>query len=99
PPVISTLSLHDALPISGVRRNRLVLGRWLFQGFCHGRFALEFQVMNRSSNEEKPQLRDDRLFRVFRRFSVSSVELRLCFFADILDRKSTRLNSSHVSIS
>src|SRR5207249_11642557 len=82
PPHISTLSLHDALPISASQKACTVSGEYGISSFMTSSgvsepvFSLRTQSMvwmrSTSSSEAGPGVRD---------------------------RKSTRLNSSHVSIS
>src|SRR5699024_12443590 len=75
PSAIYTLSLHDALPISG--------------GRC------EVQ-------KENPSVQLKLLKRSFANFCIShgiTSIIREIFGGDVEDRKSTRLNSSHVSTS
>src|SRR5690606_41644729 len=84
---ISTLSLHDALPISHAGAVDVVS---------------DFAEQARGKREAGSNL----LVRVvhfiesrFARSEVSPCRLRRVFPEDSLDRKSTRLNSSHVKIS
>src|SRR5205814_7435576 len=81
PTEISTLSLHDALPISAHRRS----------GRVSGFTELSWEPMRRS-------MPADVLPRFARSCSIRFLDLRMIWCAR-RDRKSTRLNSSHLGIS
>src|SRR5437899_5939676 len=72
---IYTLSLHDALPISGAEVHSIVNGRWSWSAGA--------EVAHRN----------------FRNLAAISSPVQPEFFANATDRKSTRLNSSHLGIS
>src|SRR5690606_41761639 len=87
-----SLSLHDALPILFLFAPIIVI---LIYSFNNGRLLVAFQEFGFDGYLalfQKPVLSD-----------AVMVSLRVSFFAAILatllDRKSTRLNSSHVKIS
>src|SRR5690606_42062904 len=88
PPLAYTLSLHDALPIWATTRQRRISTRWCdLRPFCSSRYlpcSAELAVRRLSASSTAPLQRKPPPSRV-RRAS--------------LDRKSTRLNSSHVKIS
>src|SRR5690606_39637312 len=92
---VSTLSLHDALPIS-ISRGQILLGKFVGHGLilalavliCFGCAAVAIGAL-----VEDIEL--NLLVWAFGRFMLSSTLLGWAF----LDRKSTRLNSSHVKIS
>src|SRR5690625_7220263 len=79
PSAISSLSLHDALPISPFNPRPLM--KWVAK--LHGAMSGFFKMKT-----EPP-------YRVFLRFNPMNAGGGAAF----IDRKSTRLNSSHVAIS
>src|SRR5699024_12699178 len=82
---ISSLSLHDALPISRIGISSFFfLSLYLYSLYLYGSISVVARVLNRS------------LQRVY--FGRCSYYIRFFQRSDT-DRKSTRLNSSHVSIS
>src|SRR5699024_12744159 len=87
PSNIFTLSLHDALPILAASLNK------------YGTVNLEY--MKGLIDKTEDALLDDLKGRVFFNPLIRSYEIADKFIAGnvISDRKSTRLNSSHVSIS
>src|SRR5207248_7628862 len=92
---IHTLSLHDALPISGTAGRNLVYGpgfvNWDFSAFKN------FPI----TESKKVQFRAE-FFNLFNQvnFNNPNAVLTSPSFGRILgDRKSTRLNSSHRTIS
>src|SRR5699024_12236188 len=95
---IYPLSLHDALPIFDMRK-AFFLGRAYiaFGQLCHvhGQDLLETHAQ--AHDLESPGVGISRAIPVFKGCNAT------CFIHDIVawlqDRKSTRLNSSHVSIS
>src|SRR5207249_10552112 len=91
PPHIYTLSLHDALPISLYslslgKKNSRIFHFSLFFDFSNLPISSSFPT---SSSFSHQTLIDSQLFLI----------LLLISLKPSLDRKSTRLNSSHVSIS
>src|SRR5207249_10613004 len=80
-----SLSLHDALPILVVRV--FVSSWWLGRGLYHK----DTQTRRIKSTGNLIHCEDDLL--------VFGAAGRMRFPVDLIDRKSTRLNSSHVSIS
>src|SRR5437868_13025875 len=91
PPALYTLSLHDALPIctdgaaAGQRHPRLALARQQRPEHQDRGAHLAHDVVGRSGRGDLPGLKRER-----RAVAVAVLAG---------DRKSTRLNSSHVSIS
>src|SRR5699024_12720998 len=81
--VPTTLSLHDALPILGYQR----LGIIAESGTQGSQFARTFQRRSEQHGAEITRF-------VEQNFAASGYDL-----TGVSDRKSTRLNSSHVSIS
>src|SRR5699024_12323260 len=87
PPHLSTLSLHDALPISGMSLNRSTPRAGIQVGP-----STQVKPLATSSRRASAASRSSMLIR-----SLPHAH-RLCGEVSP-DRKSTRLNSSHVSIS
>src|SRR5207253_9997797 len=81
---ISTLSLHDALPISWARGERRFLAEAVVAGLVVGAVHLLFRL---SSEFLVGALNDDGVYVTLGKAIAEG------------DRKSTRLNSSHVAIS
>src|SRR5207253_3528087 len=79
-PAISTLSLHDALPIFELRCERITENGALFVGRSGTRLTI-YSIEN-----------------IFKKH-VRLAEIKRHITPHSLDRKSTRLNSSHVAIS
>src|SRR5207249_8672394 len=86
PPALYTLSLHDALPI-------LEPGKASLEGEPRVRRPARFLDSHRPSRGRTMEP----LASFLRRFAVVAILVLIPSFAR--DRKSTRLNSSHVSIS
>src|SRR5699024_12231139 len=83
-PRLHSLSLHDALPISTVDNRYFACKTGQIHPFFNGRVTT-------TNNDE---------FTVFEECTVTNCTVRNTFTGHFfLDRKSTRLNSSHVSIS
>src|SRR5690606_40374944 len=96
PPEISTLSLHDALPIS--RRPARLLSAPEGAHTAEQREGQQ-QIGVRAAHHEALDVAETRLEgRRVRSLRVVGVGKEVAVVVD-LDRKSTRLNSSHVKIS
>src|SRR5207253_11518369 len=93
---IYTLSLHDALPICGTHNCRcthtyLLLAPLVFDEYAHFHGIGEYSdgcILGKESGYTIPE----------RTTKGTSKRIFLVFFF-LVDRKSTRLNSSHVAIS
>src|SRR5699024_12442680 len=93
----STLSLHDALPISNIKpmKHHFVLRNRLVAGLSKATIVIEAAQKSGSLITANYALQYNReVFAVPGR--ITDEQSRGC---NDLDRKSTRLNSSHVSIS
>src|SRR5699024_12254982 len=95
-PQLYTLSLHDALPISTRQTGGLL---WCYKPpFTSQRLkALAFTVCSSHIDLDKYIFWTLFLYDNLSKFYSNTNQAKLCF--QTLDRKSTRLNSSHVSIS
>src|SRR5690606_42124973 len=95
PPAHYPRSLHDALPISGDKSNTLRIGveDRLYKTHTDSRYSNLEQDSERAlvgQRHRHPRTEHTRLHS-----GAQSTQL----FDDLVDRKSTRLNSSHVKIS
>src|SRR5207249_10352473 len=91
-PEIYTLSLHDALPISIVGTD-IAQRRWTLTKMVTGTGTLSIEETFLGPQTLPPPPTRHALFAILIALGV------LLHFGTIGDRKSTRLNSSHVSIS
>src|SRR5690606_41651876 len=91
----STLSLHDALPIYFF----LIYGIWIFpkMGILGAAVGTLFSRVIMVVMMHIMLQRDKELGKYFPGFSLKNLQKSL--IKKIIDRKSTRLNSSHVKIS
>src|SRR5207249_11128881 len=99
PPPIYTLSLHDALPISSSRRTLYTIALCFL--CCCQSIGLVSTRMRKRLCPNLPRLTLRRFYRrlvIVIGFSSGRIVVVVAFL-NRLDRKSTRLNSSHVSIS
>src|SRR5207249_9460364 len=93
PPYLYTLSLHDALPISlvlsaAINSPKVSSSRWTAEKYC----AISRRTAGRSSRNDGRAISDS-----VNNFNGAATGPLAA--GGSLDRKSTRLNSSHVSIS
>src|SRR5699024_12449593 len=94
-PLLSPRSLHDALPISVAVQYVKYMG-----GLLKGDMGTSFQFSNTPVNKILMDRFGPSLQLGFQALIIGTVlGILLGMLAAVLDRKSTRLNSSHVSIS
>src|SRR5205814_10424208 len=97
PPPLSSLSLHDALPISAPAQSASRFTRH----FALGQYHAAFRLLQRRSSlaEPYPYRIVHRRCWVLRVRDLASRRVALARCCYHPDRKSTRLNSSHLGIS
>src|SRR5207249_5856655 len=94
---ISTLSLHDALPISRAREGDQ--SEHVDQGTARGESAVGTSLCRHDAAERAAHAANPSQGDVRDQCGFGSISRTGDVFAAAQDRKSTRLNSSHVSIS
>src|SRR5699024_11330412 len=90
---LSTLPLHDALPILSLMEH------WRRATFILGAAMIWLAVVRRTCDSHRVGVFAVRSRRFDMSFSVAIGAALVWLSASVEDRKSTRLNSSHVSIS